>query len=204
MLNNLARIISFVFHPLLIPTYFLLIIFNSENYLAFTSPGIQKVLYITFFSILFVVPISLLPLLVSLNIIKSYEVENSQERVMPLFFVTMIFIGTYYFLFRIPLPISLLIKNFLFGSMISVFAAMTISYFWKISAHLIGFGGFVAALIEMSIEMQSDFIFYIILVIFAAGLSGFARLQTNAHKPSQLYAGFGLGFVIMFTVMWIF
>jgi membrane-associated phospholipid phosphatase len=37
--------------------------------------------------------------------------------------------------------------------------------------------------------------------IFIAGLLGYARIRMNAHRPSQVYAGFLIGFVTQLILL---
>ena len=75
-----------------------------------------------------------------------------------------------------------------------------ISYFWKISAHLVGWGGLVGLILILSLRFNTDLMLFLILAILSSGFIGFARLKLEAHNPLQVYSGFLLGFVIMIVV----
>lgn len=61
---------------------------------------------------------------------------------------------------------------------------------------MIGIGGLLGILISISYLTKYDLTIFYIIVIITAGLIGFARLQLQEHKPSQIYLGFLLGLLV--------
>jgi membrane-associated phospholipid phosphatase len=94
--------------------------------------------------------------------------------------------------------VSALILKYLLASGGTVVCIAAINYFWKISAHMASIGAFLGLLVVLSIYLQTDLRFLIILGMLVAGLTGSARLFANAHTFSQLVAGFCLGFAWIF------
>lgn len=91
-------------------------------------------------------------------------------------------------------------QRFIFAACLSILFILTISYFWKISAHLVGWGGLVGLVFSLSMRFNTDLMLFMILVVLLTGCVGFARLRLNAHSPLQIYAGFMVGFITMLTV----
>ena len=60
-------------------------------------------------------------------------------------------------------------------------------------------GGWVALVPALSMKFYSaPMFYYLLLIISISGLVGTSRLYLNAHKPGEIYAGFGLGFGLSF------
>jgi membrane-associated phospholipid phosphatase len=89
---------------------------------------------------------------------------------------------------------------FVLGGGICIFLAAIVSIWWQISAHMIGIGGLLGALIAFCYYLQMPIFFPISICIFIAGLIGFARLQLRAHVPSQIYVGFFVGCIMQFCL----
>jgi membrane-associated phospholipid phosphatase len=95
------------------------------------------------------------------------------------------------------------IKLFVLGGGLCILLAAIITIKWQISAHLMGIGGLVGMLISFAYFLQMPLLVVISGILIVAGLVGFARLQLQAHKPSQVYAGFLSGvflILILFTL----
>ena len=60
---------------------------------------------------------------------------------------------------------------------------------------MIGIGALVGTFFGLSSFLLVDLLIAIIVFLLIAGLLGTARLTLNSHRPSQIYAGFILGFV---------
>jgi len=104
-----------------------------------------------------------------------------------------------YFLVK-KLPVSIIYQRFLFAACISMLCLVSISYFWKISAHMVGWGGLISLMLMLSLRFNTDLMLFLILGILCSGFVGYARLKLDAHNTLQIYTGFLLGFVIMLVV----
>ena len=98
------------------------------------------------------------------------------------------------------LHISDIYYLFLLGATFLIIIALLITFYWKISVHMIGIGGMLGALIGISFRINVDFVILIALTVLCSGIVGFARLKLNTHKPLQIYTGFLSGVIIMLLV----
>lgn len=188
---RLAKIISYLFHPLLMPTYGFLIIFSSENFI--TTSWSRKLIVIGItFTFTFLLPTVNALLLLKMGRIKSLEMEESSERFLPYFSTALYFFALVYLFHSVELP-SVFIALIL-GAGVSIVLTWLINFKWKISAHAIGIGGMIGATIGFTLRTGMDLRYMLLMVILCAGLVGYARLKLNAHDPAQVYTGFGLGF----------
>lgn len=194
--TKLAKIISFLFQPLLIPTYGFIILLNINVFFSLIIPPISRWMIIGMvFATTFVFPAIFLLILYWRGAIKTLNMDSREERVLP-FIVTIIFYYLTYYLLK-KLQISPVFYYFLIGTTLTAVIALLVNFFWKISIHMIGIGGFLGAFLGLSIVLMLDIPFILMLIIFVAGLVGFARLKLHAHTPAQVYAGFIAGTLIM-------
>ncbi len=196
MEDKLARIISIVFQPLLVPTYTLLVIFSLNSYISLIVPGqVKHVLMWIAFLTTFVFPVVFILILYRRGMIKSLNMDDREERVFPLMVTGIFYFLMYYIVRQSQLD---LVYNLLFlGSALLIILALIVSLYWKISMHMIGVGGMLGALIGVGVTAYVDLVFYVILTTLVCGLVGFARLKLKAHTPAQVYAGFLAGFFLM-------
>ena len=199
MQEKIAKIISFVFHPMLIPSYTILILFNINNYISLLIPFSAKLLILGMvFITTFLFPLLFIFIMKRKGIVKTLQMETREERVYP-FAVTAIFYFLSYYMLK-QLHISDIYYLFLLGATLLIIIALLITFYWKISVHMIGIGGMLGALIGISFRINVDFVILIALTVLCSGIVAFARLKLNAHKPLQIYTGFLSGVIIMLLV----
>lgn len=199
METKIAKILSIIFQPLLIPTYLLLYVFNLNSYVAFLIPGdARRLILITVLLLTFILPATIIYLMLRSGYIKSLQMEEREERIFPLIISGILYYIAYFLMHRINLdPIYL---RLFMGSTISIILALFISFIWKISIHMIGMGGLLGAMFGIGIVLQMDFLIPTLVLTFICGLVASSRLQLNAHNSAQVYTGFGLGLFVMLAM----
>lgn len=121
--------------------------------------------------------------------------EKGTDRVLPLIFSSISFYMGYLILGRIlSFPVF---QIFLIASILVQIALVIISLQWKISAHAAAIGGLVGGFFALSIRLQENPIFILILLILISGMVCTSRLILQKHTNSQVYAGFLLGLLVM-------
>jgi hypothetical protein len=199
MEDRLARLFTILFHPLFIPFYMLMILFNINAYFAILIPLKAKYLLtgmVFLTTILF--PLLLVFLFYRLKLIKSFYLESKEERIYPLLATAIFYYLTYYILKSFT--ISFIFSYYMLGSTFLTICALIISFYRKISLHMIGVGGMIGLLMGLSISRNIDLMWFIIPAILLAGILGFARIKSNSHKPSEIYSGFLVGAGVMFLL----
>ncbi len=205
MNHSLARILSYLGHPLLILSY-MLILMLAINPFAFGAQHMgDKRTVVLFFYVLsttFLIPGLGISMLKPLGLIRSLEMQEKQERIGP-YIIAGIF---YLWIFKnfTSGVVPDLYAKFALGATIGLFFAFFVNIFSKISAHATGMGGFVAMSLLMAFEwpgavlnlgpilLSLNALLAIVLVL--AGLIGVARLSLNAHTPAELWQGYTAGF----------
>jgi len=188
-----SSIISYTFHPLLIPSYSILVIYYFQELLTVHIPIPLKefVLGVVWF-FTFLMPLSIVIAMNRFGYIASLKMERREDRIIPFLITAFLYGVCYWYLNQVNMPNQ--IAYMILGATISVFIGAVISLFWKISVHLIGMGGFVALLLVLFNQSLLDFKYYIIAGLLLAGIVGSARLIVGTHSEKQIYVGFFVGF----------
>lgn len=189
----LAKIISIVFHPLLITAYGILIIFSAPTLIGYIPFTVKKILLIIIVINNLFLPLSLIPYFKFRNIISSWFIEKRQERIVPLLTTSFFYSVTVFITFRFHIPEF--IKAFLITVAFLAIAVTVINFWWKISIHSTGAGALAALVVILSIKMHTPLTWFLIAVILSAGLIMSARLWLNSHTPREVWIGFLLGFL---------
>lgn len=198
--HKISKIISYVFHPLLMPTYGLILLLYTNNYISTFTPSKIKLFIIGItFIFSFIMPALNALILLRMKRINSLEMETPRERVIPYSSAIVYFLALFYLFLKSPFPpiICLLIL----GAAVSIFLTLIINFKWKISAHAVGVGGIIGAILGISYRLMIDLQLILFISIALAGLVGYARLRLNAHNPTQVYCGFLLGIVTELLIM---
>jgi len=200
--KRFPQLISYVFHPLLMPTLGVYIILNSGTYAAFMPPEAKNIILIVVLTCTFGLPLAFVPLFYYRKITKTIEMSQNQERTIPLLVTALFFYLSFYLLRKMGVPG--LIQSFLLACAIAVCLNLFITSKWKISAHMIGIGGLMGLIISLSVLYSANMMLYLLIAVMISGFIGFARLSLNAHTPTQVYVGLGTGFLSMLLIMCIF
>ena len=199
MEERIAKMLTLIFHPLFVPFYMLLILLNVNTFFAMMIPVKVKLLLsglVFFTTILF--PLLIVFLLYRLKMVKSFYLVSREERIYPLLAVAVFYYLTYYLLKSFP--ISFIFSYYMLGSTFLTILAMIISFYRKISLHMIGIGGMLGLLMGLSLNLGLDLTWFVVAAIILGGFLGFARIQSSSHKPSEIYSGFLVGAGVMFLL----
>jgi membrane-associated phospholipid phosphatase len=200
--TKLATILSYVLHPLLMSTYLFtsLVFVAPHNILPIGyNPTGSIVLISLIFVTTFIIPVLSLFILKLSGSISSLSLDKKEERITPMIYTTVMYAVTTY-LFTTKVELGDMISVFLGISTLLIGITAVITFFWKISLHGIGVGGFVGFV--MGLNQQStlyhfEFVLPLLFLVSAIMLS--ARLKLNAHNPKQVYLGFVLGIFVSFV-----
>jgi len=199
MEDRVARIISYVFHPLFVPLYSLALIFQLETLTVYLIPDKAKWLIMGMaLTATIVLPFLLINLFIRKGLIKSLQMESREERIYPYLLMMLVYYVMYLLFSTIKLPV--IAGGMFLGTSVVILAVVVINFWWKVSIHAAAMGGMTGAFTAIAIRYELDIILLISLLIFCSGLVGFARLKLNAHKPTQVYVGFLVGMIGLMLV----
>lgn len=206
--TTLARILSVVLHPLLMPTLlFGILLFQVPAVVgvdAFTTP-----LRLSLLSLIavgtFGLPALLIFLLYRAGYLRNLTLDDRADRHLPYLLTGLVYSGlTYLFARRMQLVSEVAPEiSVVLGSItISILLVALISLSWKISAHGVGIGGALGALVGIMGKFGETDLFWIVLAfVLLTGLLASARLHLNAHTPAQISAGLGLGLLVSLSAV---
>lgn len=191
-----ARVLSVVFHPLFIPTYFFsFLAWALPTSLEPVGPELQLRFLLFIFIVTCLLPFLNVGIFKAFGTIQSYAMPDRRERLMPFIFVSAIYIAVTY-LFHLHGRMNLN-DNFLKFMVIIdmlVVAATIATFFFKVSVHSICVWGLVGMLVPLIKITEVNTLFYPTLgVIVLAGFIMAARLQTGAHTSREVMWGAAMG-----------
>lgn len=191
-MNKLANFFSIITHPILLPTWLLLIII--EIGLFKTSSINASMCIIIVSAITFVIPTIIILFLKKFKVIKTLTMKRRDDRVIPiLIMATSLYITSRFFNGIYVLGIY---NFYLICSTLLCMIVFWVNLFWKISLHSIGWGGFVGILYIYTTILAEIFLPYFIISIIVAGIVCSARLYLKSHDSAQIYVGFIIGFMV--------
>ena len=197
-----AKIISIVFHPLLMPVYGMAIIFSAPTLFGYLPFNVKKLLLLIMLVNNILLPLSFLPFFIHRNVITSWAITERKERNIPLIITTILYCVTSFIIFRLPIPLFL--KSFIFASAFLSLMVTVINLWWKISLHSVGAGALIGLVLMLSLKMLTPLDWYLISAIIAGGLILSSRLKLNLHNPQQVWVGLFAGFFGLTVFMTLF
>ncbi|HUR29991.1 MAG TPA: hypothetical protein VMZ69_01095 [Saprospiraceae bacterium] len=207
-MRAIAQFFSFLFHPLFILTYMVLVLLWTNPF----SFGWRHVAEADTLLIIIVMTSITLPAIAILMMkmlgwIQDFRLETRHERIGPYIASGIMYLTLYLHVTRAEtFPLSLRVVTL--GSLFALWTCFFINNFLKISLHAAGVGGLVAlvALTKitfgysqaqigipggMNIVLPLDYILYAVILI--AGMVCTSRLVLRAHDLKEVYLGFIIG-----------
>jgi hypothetical protein len=200
--NRLAKIITVIFHPLLMPAYGMLVIFSAPTLYGYLPFNVKKLLLLIMVINNIMLPLSLLPFFYQRKIITSWSIEERKERYIPLILTTILYFTTSYIIFKFPIPLFL--KAFIFSTAFLSLIVTIVNFWWKISLHSVGAGALIGLILSLSIKMTTPLEWYLISAIIVAGVVLSSRLKLNHHNPVQVWTGLFAGSIGLTFFMLLF
>ena len=131
MEKQLAKWVSVIIHPLIMPTIGIVILLNSGIYVSVLPWEIKKLIYLMVFLGTFLIPICLIPFFLFQKIIGNIEMSKRKERIIPLLITSLFYFFTYFIFVKVQ--VYLLLQLFILGAAITIFVTLIITVKWKIS-----------------------------------------------------------------------
>jgi hypothetical protein len=193
LLRYIGNFISYILHPLFIPTYFFLYLMQV---LPFEFVGITEwQLTLRLFSVFWLTaffPAFAVFLMWRLKLSESIFLRTQKERIIP-YVITMFFYWWMYYLSRNFTDQPLALKFFYFGIFIATALGLIINNFMKISLHAMGVGGLLTAVILVGLHYSVDNAIWTLLAIIITALVMSARMIVSDHSKQELILGLFIG-----------
>ena len=192
-LAYIANAISYVFHPLFIPTYFFvyLMYLMPFEFAGITDWQLKLKLFSVFWLTAFF-PAFAVFLLWRLKLSDSIFLRTRKERIIP-YVITMFFYLWMYYLSRNFTDQPLALKYFYFGIFIASAIGLTVNNFIKVSLHAMGISGLLMAVILVGFYYPVNNLAWILISIVFTALVVSARMVVSDHTKNELIVGFAIG-----------
>jgi hypothetical protein len=186
------KIISYLFHPLLIPfagtaAYFMLT--PKYSPLELQSGNILPIFILTV-----IIPIISYFILRNLGVVTSVFLPGRAERKYPLMISVLLLVMV---LIKV-IPNNYVIElYFYFAGLTAATLASLLLVFFKVksSLHLMGMGSLLMFLISLSIHFEINITMAISMCTLATGLVATSRLYLESHNRAEVLIGFFIGLV---------
>jgi hypothetical protein len=194
-----AKIVSYAFHPLMMPTYlFAIVILFLPEALQPMSAKVMYYILLLIFITTFMIPLFSILGLKTASTISNLHLENRKERILPFSFIA-IFYGITTYLFHTKIEVNDFLLSIFIGATVVVALITLITLFFKISVHAAGTGCMIGSMLAMIYRYpMNQLLWPFCIITLLAGIILSARLALNAHTPDEVYTGFGVGFMICF------
>jgi len=185
-----GHLISFVFHPLFIPSFITAFLLYTDPYAFAGMPDKLKIF--RFFSVFFLtafLPLFSVALMKQLGFIKSIFLRSQQDRIIP-YIVCMIFYFWAWYVSR-NLRDSPALTAMLLAVFLSCIAGMMANIYYKISMHGIAVGALLMLFLWMAFNGMTGP--YLAAAMLITGLVCTARFIVSDHNPFEIYSGLMIG-----------
>lgn len=184
---------SIVFLPLLLPLYGTIYVVYTNPY-TFPDPSAYALTVIRVALLTFLFPAFTIGLLAALKFIKSVNVYDRQERIIPYISAGFFYIWAYVVFLKEGFNPQ--ITFILLGSTIAIFVDFLINILYtKVSMHTTGAGGMIALIMILFPFSYVGILPVFLITIIIAGCIGAARLALKAHTDREVYLGYMIGFL---------
>ncbi len=204
IVKYMAHLLSYVFHPLFIPTYFFLYLMQV---LPFEFVGITDwQLKMRLFSVAWLTaffPAFAVFLLWRLKLSDSIFLRTQKERIIP-YVVTMFFYWWMYYLSRNFTDQPVALKFFYLGIFVASAIGLTVNNFMKVSLHAMGIAGITTAILLVSVFYPVNSSIWVLFSILLTALVISARLIVSDHSKKELIVGLFIGvFTQLAAYLWV-
>lgn len=198
MVRILALILSYAIQPLVVPSLiFLFLFFFAPQASSMGTLEKWYVLLMVFLTTFAIPVLSIFTMKLTKNI-SSFHMKDKEERILPFSMVSLFYMMSTYF-FHTKFNLEPLMIQTLVSITICLILLTSITFFWKISAHMTAISGLLAIMVAVAIQFPgNDTLFPLLGGILITGALGSSRLFLNAHTPLEILGGFALGFGVCF------
>ena len=198
-----AKIISYVFHPLFIPVYLSWFLVRIQPYLFSSFSDWDKTMVMIRFIVMYTFfPLVTVLLAKGLGFLRSIYLETQRDRIIPYVACGVYYFWMWYVLRNQPEFPAMVIKLTL-----AIFIASSIgliaNIYMKISMHAIAVGVMVAFMMLLSFSQSVNFGIYLSIALLVAGLVCTSRFIVSDHTQREVYGGLLLGIASQLVAYWL-
>lgn len=196
-MGKLARFISYLFHPAVMPLMGYYLIMHLEEY------RFSGKIFLAGMAILLVgtylVPGALSLLLLRMDVVSSIHLPNAEDRRFPYMIGGFFYAVTAGFMQLMHFPVA--VSGYLWTLTFLLLAGRGLLPWTKLSAHTGGAAGFAALTFYLSDAYGIPLYGWQMVAVLLVGAVGTSRLLLKAHKPTEIYLGAAVGFLAVYFGM---
>ena len=197
-----GHFISYVFHPLFIPTYvscFLLFVhplvfagYSQQMKVFRLANVVLCTLFLPALSVFIMWRLKL--------VITSLQLKTQQERIIPYVVAMTLYFWCWYVFKNVDSPPEM--QLFLLGAFLSVCAAWLLNIPMRVSMHAVAVGSVLAFFLVLAFKDPAFNGVYLSAAILIAGLVCTARLVVSHHSYREIYIGLFAGILAQLVATW--
>lgn len=198
----MAKIISWIFHPLFVPVYIAWFLVFVQPYLfASFTPAKKIITMIQFFIMYSFFPLVTVLLSKGLGFLDSIYLKTQKERIIPY-----VACGIYYFwmcyVLRNQPQFSKEVVQLSMAIFIASSLGLLVNIYMKVSMHAISMGILLMFMILLSFTQTSNYTIYLSAAFVLAGLVCTARFIVSDHTAGEIYGGLLVGIISQLLAVW--
>jgi hypothetical protein len=199
-MKKIAPLITYLFHPLIIPSLGLLLLLNSGTYLSLLDPAAKRAILFVMLLGTLVFPLMMLPILYYRNLVSSYKDATREERLVPQVIILVLYIITFVYFNRLPL--SRVIHAYVLSAGVVLFLVILLNLRFHVCVHSAAMGGLTGLIIALIFLYETPLQGVLMLSLLAGGLTGSSRLAMGTNRGWEVLTGYLLGFcVVLLTIL---
>lgn len=195
-----ARLISYIFHPLLFVTYLVLMLgWLMPRFMLIPTAAIWK--FAAFVGVItFVFPAANLVMLKAFGSIGSLEMKDRRDRVLP-FIMIAVFYSVVCAMFYYKVSVNINFNKIMLIATALTLVAAVVTFFFKISVHALAMGGALGIMFPLNKAADGELLIPAAALMVLAGVVLSARLFLQAHTLREVGYGAAAGFLVGFFGM---
>ena len=200
-MRTAAKIISYIFHPLLFTTYLVLMLgWFMPRFLLIPSSALLTFAGLVFV-MTFVLPVANLAMFKAFGTLPSFQMTSRRERLLPFTLITLIYgVVTAMFFYKVSANVNF--NKVMLIIELLIIAATVATFFQKVSVHSMAMSGAVGIMIPLNkVAENTTLLLPTMVVLSLAGVVMTSRLYLNVHTPREVMVGAIIGFSMGFFGM---
>jgi hypothetical protein len=201
-IRTVAKIISWIFHPLFVPVYMAWFLLSVQPFLfASFNPAQKLITLLRFFIMYSFFPLVTVLLAKGLGFLDSIYLKTQKERIIPY-----VACGIYYFwmcyVLRNQPEFSREVVQLSMAIFIASSFGLIANIYMKVSMHAISMGILLVFMLMLSFTQSGNYTSYVSAAFLLAGLVCTSRFIVSDHTPGEIYGGLLVGIVSQLVAVW--
>ncbi|MGZ8557620.1 MAG: hypothetical protein ACXWWC_04785 [Chitinophagaceae bacterium] len=202
VIRMIAKLISYIFHPLFVPVYIAWFLITVQPYLFASFTPTEKLITILRFFIMYsFFPLVTVLLAKGLGFLDSVFLKTQKERIIPY-----IACGIYYFwmcyVLRNQPQFSKEVVQLSMAIFIASSLGLLVNIYMKVSMHAISMGILLVFMSLLSFTQAGSYSVYMSVAFLIAGVVCTARFIVSDHTQKEIYAGLLTGGASQLIGVW--